>query len=62
MDEALVQDAEHDVDRHQGREDEKGLIGVGILKRLSDHLEAAADAARHAHVAHGAFDLRDGVS
>ena len=34
MDKALVQNPEHDVNRHQRRQDQHGSIGKRILKRL----------------------------
>ena len=44
VDVALVEDAEDDVDRDQGRQDQQRLVGQGGLEGLGRALEAAPDA------------------
>ena len=51
MNVAFIQDAEHNVDRHQGRSDQQGLVRQRILKRLRYPLKAAADGGWQAHLA-----------
>src|ERR1035437_4659029 len=48
VDQAFVQDAEDDVDRHQRRENEKRLVGERLLERLRRALVARANSGRDA--------------
>ena len=50
MDEVLVENAQHDVDRDQGRQDQEGLGGQRVLEGLRGSLEAAVDRGRHANL------------
>ncbi len=50
MNEALVEHAEHDVDRYDRGEHEKGLVAQCRLERLSRSLEARLEAPRQAHI------------
>jgi len=43
MDEALVQNAEHDVNRNDGRQNQKRLVPDRVLKRLCCSLEAGVN-------------------
>src|SRR5215813_2112349 len=56
MDVALVEDAQHDVDRDQGGQDEQGLVGQRGLEGLGGALEAGADRGGQAQVVLGRFD------
>ena len=51
VDVALVEHAEHDVDRHQRGQDQQRLVGQRVLKRLRGALEARLDARREADLA-----------
>ena len=62
MNVAFIQDAQHNIDRHQRRRDQQGLTREGVLKRLGDPLKAAADGGGQAHLARGLLDRRDGVA
>ncbi len=59
MNVALVEDAEHDVDREQGGQYEVGLIVEGLLVHLCGALERAVDARRHADPVHRRLDRRN---
>src|SRR5215510_11086126 len=48
---AFIQDTKHNIDRYQGRRDQKGLIRQRVLKRLSRPLKAAADGGGQADLA-----------
>ncbi len=50
MDEALIEDAENDVDGDECGEDEPFLVGQRILKRLCCSLESGVDSAGHAEL------------
>ena len=43
MDEAFIQDAEHEIDGHQRSQNQEGLVGEGGLEYLRRALEAAMD-------------------
>ena len=60
MDQALVEDAEDDVDGEERRRDEDRLVGERRLERLGRALEAAADAAGRRISASGALNGVDG--
>ena len=62
MDVALVENAEHDIDRDQRGQDEQRLVGERRLEGLGGALEARADARRQADVARGALDRGDRVA
>ena len=47
MHQALVQDAQHDVDDHQRRQDQHRLLALRFLRRARGALEAAAHVVRH---------------
>ena len=53
---ALIENAEHDVDRDQRGENQEGLVVERILKRLCRALEGAANRRGHADPVHGRFD------
>ena len=56
MDEALVQDAEHEIDGHQGGQDQEGLVGEGGLEGLRRALETAVDGGGDADPLQGGLD------
>src|SRR5204862_4849123 len=51
-----VEDAEHDVDGDERGQDEDGLIGQRVLKRLGRALEARPNGGRQADVTFGTLD------
>ena len=51
VDEALVEDAEHDVDRDHRRGEEQPLVGERVLEHLGGAGEGGRDRRRHAHSA-----------
>ena len=53
VDQALVEDAEHDVDDDDGGEDQHRLLPLRLLRRARRALEAAAHVGRHADVGLG---------
>ena len=56
MDEALVEDAEHEID-HEDREQQQHAHALhGILERLRGALERGRNRVRHLEVAHGVLD------
>ena len=58
---ALVQHAEHDVDREYRREDQPRLAVERRLERARGALEAAVQRRRHADLRHRRVDCRDGI-
>ena len=56
MHEAFVEDAEHDVDGDDGRQDQPGLVLERLLEYLCGALEPALNRRRHADVAGRALD------
>ena len=56
MNQAFIQNAEHDVDRDQRGQDQIGLVLERVLKGLRGALEGGVDGAGHAHVALGLFE------
>ncbi len=62
MNVAFIQDPQHNIDRHQGRSDQQGLIRQRVLKRLRYALKAAADGGWQANLAGGPLDRRDRVA
>ncbi len=59
MDVALVQHAEQDVDRDDGRQDQEDLVGQRRPERLGGPLEARLDARRHSQLLLGPLDRAD---
>ena len=55
MDVALVQDAEHDVDRQECGQDQEWLSSERGLERLGRPLQAASNIRRQADLPHGCF-------
>jgi hypothetical protein len=53
---ALVQDPEHDIDRHDGGGDQPGLVGKRLLEHARSAGEAAVHRDRHVDLLHGALD------
>ncbi len=62
VNEALVEHAEHDVDRHQRGQNQQRLIGERILERGSGALEAGLQAGRHVHLFLHLVDSGNGVA
>jgi len=62
VDQALVQNAEHDVNGNQRGEDEIGFVAERILKGLRGTLECPMDGTGHAHVALDFFKRGDRVA
>ena len=58
MNEALVQHAEHDVDRHQRGEDQQSFIGERVLEGRGGTLETGLNAGRHLEIALALFRRR----
>ena len=56
VDETFIQNAEHEIDGHQGREDQEGLVGEGGLEGLRGALETPMDRAGDANPQEGVFD------
>ena len=55
MDVAFIEDAEDDVDRHEGRKDQEGLVGKRCPENLGRALEAPADARRQLQLGRRVF-------
>src|SRR5258708_20386424 len=62
MDEALVEDAEHDVDRHRRGENQPRLAGERAAELGGVARIAAGDRARHADVALSVADRSDRIA
>ena len=62
VDEALIENAEHDVDGDDRAENEKRLVGGGVLERLGGAVECRRDGLRHAELGLQAIDLLDAVA
>jgi len=62
MDEALVQDAEHDVNGDQRGQNEIRLVLERVLEGLRGSLEAGVDGRGHAQLTLGFFQSCDGVA
>ena len=62
VDEALVQDAEHDVYRHESSKNEKDLVSPNGRVRRSRALEAAVDAGGHIEPLFGFVDRSNGLA
>ena len=61
MNEAFIEDAEHDVDRDQRRQDQKRLIGQRINERSGGALERGLEAGREMDISRGLVDIGDGL-
>jgi hypothetical protein len=61
MDQALVEDAEHQVDDRDRRDDEQRLLPLRLLGRERRALERAAHVGRHGDVGLGLADRRAGL-
>ncbi len=59
---ALVEDAEHDIHRHQRREDQPGLGLQRGLEGAGGALKAPVDGGRYPDAEYGLFDRPDGVA
>ncbi len=59
---ALIQNAQHDINRNQRGQNEVWLVLERILERLCGALESGVHGAGHAHVALRFFERRDGVA
>ena len=62
MDEALVQDAQHEVDRHHGRQQQQALVGQRLLEHAGGTGEGGADRGGHAELALDRLDPLDRVA
>ena len=62
MNQALVENAEHDVDRDQRRAEQKRHAGLRLLKGRGGARERAADGRRHADALDRLVDLRLGLA
>ena len=62
MDEALVQDAQHDVDYQDGYDQQDRQPLEGLLEFLHRALEVDADGSRHAQRLHSLFHLLGGIA
>ena len=62
MDEALVEDAEHDVDRDDGRGEQKPLVGERVLEHLGGSGEGSRDRGRHVQFGLDGVDAADRVA
>ncbi len=62
VDEALVQDAQHDVDHQHGHQQQHAQAADRRLERLRRALEAAADRRRHVHLALDRTHAVDGIA
>ena len=62
MDEALVQDAQHDVDYQDGYDQQDRQPLEGLLEFLHRALEVDADGGRHAQGLHGLLHLLGGIT
>ena len=62
MDQALVEHAEHDVDRRERRGDQPRLVGERLLEHPRGSLESTVKADRHADVARRTIDRLDGIA
>ena len=62
MDEAFVQNAEHDVDGDESSEDEVRLVAERILKGLRGSLECSMDCARHTEFSLSLLKSGDGIA
>ena len=62
VDVALVEHPEHDVDGHEGRKNQQGLIAQRILKRLGRALKTALNTRGHSQLLRGRFDRRHRIS
>ena len=60
MDEALIEDAEHDVDRDQRGQNQQRFVGERILERRRGALEVGLQAGREVQVLGHFFDVVDG--
>jgi len=50
--------SEHEINSHQGGEDQEGHVGHGILERFRRALKTAVDGNGHADALEGVFDGR----
>ena len=62
MDQALVKDAEHDVDGDESGEDEIGFVLERLLEGLRRALEGGVNGGGHAHIALGLFERGYGIA
>src|ERR1019366_8307462 len=62
VDEALVQNAEHDIDRDQRGQDEQSLIGEGVVEGSRRTLEVRLQTGGEMHLRGDLFDVGDGRS
>ena len=60
MDEALIEDAEHDVNGDEGGEDQEGLIGERVVEGSGGALEVGLERRREVHLLGQVVDLGDG--
>ncbi len=56
MDIALIEDPEHNIDRHERRQDQERFVGQRGLEGLGRPREAAPDACGHPHLLRGRLD------
>ena len=62
MDQAFVENAEHDVDGNESGEDQIGLVLKRFLKGLRGALEGGVNGGGHAHLGLCALERGDGIA